>query len=356
LYGSGIYDNFPQIVGIHQKPSDIQIEIGTLDVNLIWVINTYFYGDYSYEITENGVSKSFGIVNEGTSEIIFSVDGLEEGRFSYLLTITGATVFCDIVDVTVTNSIPEITIPLQEILYEIGSLNNIISWNFTDPSTISAIYSVYRDEIEILSDIACNPNENIDLSIDGLSAGKYIYRIVVNDGYGKTATNLTTIIVNNVAPVISVSVADILYEFGSLDNNISWSFSDISVSNPSYNLYRNGLPILIDESCNIGEQIVVSIDGLEAGVYIYVIELNDGYGNTITESVTVTVNAQEEKTDYSSYIIAFTIGLSIIAAAIIIRRKPKISTKEFGSEYTFTYDEEDTEKDHVKESSSKKIQ
>ena len=119
---------------------------------------------------------------------------------------------------------------------------------------------------------------------------------------------------------------NISYVVGGTENNISWSVSDVSMTNPTYTIYRDGNPIMFDVRCNADEQILIPIDGLDAGIYIYIIEVDDGYGESCTEIITVTVNTQEEKTNFTPYIITFIIGLSLLASAAIhgflIRSRP----------------------------------
>jgi parallel beta-helix repeat protein len=322
--GSGIYDMFPIIyLGnfFNPQPTEKTIEIGTLGTELVWSLTDFVLDSISYEIFKDGVLFTVGSINQGTSEIKISIDGLEVGDFQYQLSIVWPFHINDFVKVIVSNSIPTMVIPVESIIYEVGSTNNTITWSFSDPSVENPSYTIYQNEIAIVSDVSCNPEEIIEISIDGLAVGEYTFKIEVHDGYGKIVRKIVCIIVNNTEPILITPLVDLSYDVGSTNNTIIWSFSDISVNNPTYTVYRNGLPIIKGVACNAGEQIIIPVNGLEAGEYIYVIELDDGYGSICAKTVIVTVNAQEESPDYSPYLIASIIGaftaISIVASAII---------------------------------------
>ncbi|MFW9903195.1 MAG: hypothetical protein ACFFFH_02600 [Candidatus Thorarchaeota archaeon] len=86
-------------------------------------------------------------------------------------------------------------------------------------------------------------------------------------------------------PVVTgLNAAD--YEFGSVNNQITFTLSD---RNPSkYSLMKNGDIVIEDEEWSNGD-ITIDIDGLSVDVYNYTIIVTDIWGQTTTKSCCVTV-------------------------------------------------------------------
>ncbi len=79
--------------------------------------------------------------------------------------------------------------------------------------------------------------------------------------------------------------SDITYEVGSTGNSITWHPSD---NNPHmYNITRNGA--LVDSDLWDGENIIVNVDDLSLGTYIFICTVNDTDGNSASDAVNVMV-------------------------------------------------------------------
>ncbi|WP_371804292.1 nitrous oxide reductase family maturation protein NosD [Candidatus Lokiarchaeum ossiferum] len=197
-FKSGIYDMFPIIcLGnfITLKPAEKTLEIGALRAEIVWPLTDFVLDAISYEIFKDGVLIADGSINRSTSEIKMNITGLEEGEFYYKLSIEWPFHVTDIVKVVVSNSIPIIEFPGEDIVYDTSTSNNQITWSFTDVSVNSPTYTVYRNGQSIMVDVACNAGEQIVIPINGLEGGEYIYVIELNDGYGSICTKLVIITV-----------------------------------------------------------------------------------------------------------------------------------------------------------------
>ncbi|NPD87731.1 MAG: hypothetical protein HGN29_03360 [Asgard group archaeon] len=81
--------------------------------------------------------------------------------------------------------------------YIIGETGNIISWDVTD--THPGTYTIYIDSVEDYTD-TWNSDTPIEITVDGLAEGTYVYLIVVTDLAGNTAQDAVTVTVNPVVP------------------------------------------------------------------------------------------------------------------------------------------------------------
>ncbi len=85
--------------------------------------------------------------------------------------------------------------------YTVGETGNIISWDATDmnPGT----YIINEDGVEVDTGI-WNSTTPIVINVDDLSAGTYVYRIVVMDLAGNIAEDTVTVTVNPIIPELSL--------------------------------------------------------------------------------------------------------------------------------------------------------
>ncbi len=89
-----------------------------------------------------------------------------------------------------------------------------------------------------------------------------------------------------VAPIIITPPADITYTLGDTGNSLIWTATD---DNPdTYTISRNGGQV-DSGTWTSGLPITISVDGLSAGIYTYVIIVEDEDALTATDSATVTV-------------------------------------------------------------------
>lgn len=123
-------------------------------------------------------------------------------------------------------------------------------------------------------------------------------------------------------PTVS-SPPDIEYTVGDLGNNISWIATDMNPS--TYELYRNDNLFVNSKSWQSGIPIMINVDELMSGTYIYRIEVIDLAGNKVQDSVIVTVISNSSETN--SVPLIFILSELIIIIAVI--KKKKKETKAF---------------------------
>jgi len=277
-----------------EQPNDLIYEVGAEGNTIKWFILNPSTSSLSFNIFRDGTSIKTGqifplIINE----ISINIDGLKMGTFGFTIEIDYGNygTFTNGLWVTVINTNPVFNSIPTDLSYEVGDTGNTLSWTFSDISTNNSTYTIYRDGVPIIIDNSCISGIPIICSVDGLDIGSYGYTIEINDGYDGIVLDSIWVTVINTNPVLTLTPSDFSYEVGETGNNISWIFSDVSTNNPTYTITRNGVPIIIDNPCVSGGVIEISVDGLDVGSYGYTIEVDDGYGETVLDSVWVTVNS-----------------------------------------------------------------
>ncbi|MFW9886361.1 MAG: hypothetical protein ACFFEX_18400, partial [Candidatus Thorarchaeota archaeon] len=123
-------------------------------------------------------------------------------------------------------------------------------------------------------------------NLDYLYLGNYTFQILLFDDFDRSVNNTinVTIYEDVRAPIID-SINEFEYEEGYTGYSLNWSAEE---TNPrSYNLTRNG-QVLLNGTWR-GENISISVDGFEVGVYVYNLTLNDFFNQTSFAVVTLTV-------------------------------------------------------------------
>ncbi|MFX1399468.1 MAG: NosD domain-containing protein [Promethearchaeota archaeon] len=192
----------------------------------------------------------------------------------------------------------------EDLSYEAGTTGHTLKWTVWDVSPCILSYTILRDGSPIKSDM--NIGEwtlEIEIPVDGLTEGTYGFTLEVDDVAGYTNSDSVWVTVTNTRPLFTAKPDDISYKVGQMGNNLSWTFSDMSTNNPSYTITRNGVPIIVDEPCVSGEYIIISVDGLDVGTHGFTIEVNDGYGGTVMDSVWVMVTSNSNSNSNSVIII-----------------------------------------------------
>jgi len=121
------------------------------------------------------------------------------------------------------------------------------------------------------------------------SESNYTYTIfAINEG-GYSVTQIVYITVRDyTAPVVVSEPLDIELTEGDIGYSIIWTCSD---ANPqSFAIRLDAILIDNDDWLTSPENMTVSLDGLDAGEYVYEITIYDESGNFVQDSVTVVVN------------------------------------------------------------------
>ncbi|OLS29408.1 MAG: hypothetical protein HeimC2_00380 [Candidatus Heimdallarchaeota archaeon LC_2] len=140
-----------------------------------------------------------------------------------------------------------------------------------------------------------------------------------DDGWTKVADISTEI--ENFAPTID-TISNINYTEGEIGNTLTWTAHD---ENPaSYTIMRDGQSISSGAWID-GAPITLSVDGLDSGTYIYIIEVSDEKGLKATDSVTVTVKSKPKKNDFPIPVLFDSLIFSFLSMGLIrklLKRKP----------------------------------
>lgn len=155
-----------------------------------------------------------------------------------------------------------------------------------------------------------------------ITDGIWYWRIQAFDNTGNSGpySNVNLVIIDATIPSID-QPNDKSYKEGSTGNGIVWNPNDI---NPDRcEVTRDGT-IVRDNSWD-GNIIIIDIDELSVGTYIYTCTVYDKAGNSNSDSVTVTV--EEAENIFGLFIIASFIGIVMvigIAMTFIIKKRRKI--------------------------------
>jgi microcystin-dependent protein len=142
--------------------------------------------------------------------------------------------------------------------------NNVSQPTFDNQTTISKANLVYGDKW----------NASVE-PYDGEELGAMVWSQKVTIG--------------NADPVIT-HPGDISYQVGQTGNTITWNVTDANVLGQNYSIFRNSVSIL-NNTWTPGVAFNISVDGLGAGSYTYLIIARDGLGAQVTDQVLVTVTA-----------------------------------------------------------------
>lgn len=157
-------------------PEDIEYEARTTTHYLTW--NAFdLYPDW-FEIVRNQVLLHSGY---WTDVITISVDGLDPGVYNYTIILYDESdnySFDAVQVVAVDTRVPVVSQPL-DIVYSEGETGFAISWSGSD--FYPADYSIYRNGSLVRSGHWNLTSTKITLGIDGLTAGIYLYQIVLTD-------------------------------------------------------------------------------------------------------------------------------------------------------------------------------
>ncbi len=125
----------------------------------------------------------------------------------------------------------------------------------------------------------------------GYGIGVYDLVLVVMDQNDNIAEDEITLTIHEVDVPVIVGPESAEYYITETGNTIQWNITDDYVN--MFTVYR-GSEELESGDINPDEPfVIVSIDGLSAGTYEYMLSANDTSGNTATHNVTVQVNGDD---------------------------------------------------------------
>lgn len=252
-------------------------------------------------------------------DVTVNVDGLAYGVYEAEIVIIDNDLneISDIVIINVFDDTPPVISNVPNTWAFVGGSNQVLSWEVSDlhPDT----YLVTLDEEEYES--GTWTTGTLEVNIDGLTEGEHVLVTYIYDIDGNVAADGVQILAidDGIAPTID-NPADITYTIGETGNSIVWEPEDEYPA--TFQVTYNG-SIQVSGSWG-GARIVVNVDGLPGGTHIFAITVADGSGNSVSDSVTVTVLSIEgvepppEPLDVGLILlIAGGVGAVVVVVAVI---------------------------------------
>ncbi|MBY8988628.1 MAG: hypothetical protein KGD61_09260, partial [Candidatus Lokiarchaeota archaeon] len=153
---------------------------------------------------------------------------------------------------------------------------------------------------------------------DGFGVGSYIYTVNFTDLEGNFITdNINFTVEDATNPVITVSPNDFTIEYDYTGQSISWTATDANPDTYTIELIGTGI-VVTSTPWTSNTPVVYNIpDGLAPGVYTYNITFTDESGNSISNTVTVTIRG---RIPFGNYFLIF-IGLSVVCLIFTKKRQ-----------------------------------
>lgn len=112
--------------------------------------------------------------------------------------------------------------------------------------------------------------------------------------------------------------ADVTYEEGNTGNSITWNPRD---GNPhKYNVTMDDTLVPGKSGDWDGGDIVVDVDDLSVGTYIFTCSVNDTWGNSVSDSVTVT-EPVSEFLGVTAFLALAVIGIAVVLRVVLAKQK-----------------------------------
>ncbi|NMC04845.1 MAG: PKD domain-containing protein, partial [Candidatus Lokiarchaeota archaeon] len=138
--------------------------------------------------------------------------------------------------------------------------------------------------------------------------------LVIRDKNGDLGRySIYVLVVENGDPII-IPPGDIFLTSGDMGNVISWLIMDATIGSTWFQITRNNT-LISSGSWSNGVPVVINVDILLPGKYVYTIIAGDGCGASVTDSVIVHVSGQAGPTRPTSFEI--TTGIMIAATCVV---------------------------------------
>ncbi|MHA2002657.1 MAG: hypothetical protein ACW960_01005 [Candidatus Thorarchaeota archaeon] len=295
------------------QPENITYEEGSFGHEILWNITESNPDFFNLTRTSNELTSNDTVIMSDDwdgDNITINVDGLNASRwYIYKLFVNDTLGFNSTSSVNVT-VILDLTDPTVSdpgtIEFEFGSIDQEIRWDAFDSNPKNYSISVWIRYNNTLYGNLTKPlhsptnvstsnwtftepgGDPIIYDLDYLYLGNYTFQIVLFDNYDRSVNNTlnVTIYEDLRAPIID-SISELEYEEGYTGYSITWSAEE---TNPkSYNLTRDG-EVQLNGTWR-GENITISVDGFDVGVYFYNLTLKDFFNQSSFAIVTLTVVA-----------------------------------------------------------------
>jgi len=303
---------------ILSSPSDLAVEFGYTGQSLSWTASDPHPDSYTIELQGSGIVAG-PTVWISSAAITYNIpDSFAVGDYIYIVNFTdnyGNSIIDNVTFTVGDTTIPTLISAPSDLTVDSGYTGQSVSWTATDPNP-----HMYTIELQgtgiVTGPTTWTSGVNIVYNIpDGFVVGTYIYIMNFTDDYGNSITdNVTFAVTDTTSPVITVNPTDLNLDLGYTGESLSWTATDINPNTYTIELQGTGV-VSGPTTWTSGTVISYNIpDGFAAGVYTYSITFTDGSGNSVSDTVTVTVAASgEPPTDgipFGNFFLVF-IGLGI---------------------------------------------
>lgn len=178
---------------------------------------------------------------------------------------------------------PSIVIEETNQTFELGDHGSKLTWTVSDLA--AGTYDAYFNGSLDMSKIWVS-NTGTELDVDGYMPGLYNVTIIFYDTSGNSVQrSINMTVVDTTAPAIAIVAEDEVVEFGSIENNISWTIIELDPS--SYNIIIDS--VFIEQISYDNGTVLVNIDGLSLGNHNFTVVFFDNSGNSAFDSINITV-------------------------------------------------------------------
>jgi len=206
---------------------------------------------------------------------------------------------------------------------EYGYTGQSISWTATDANPDTYTIKLQGTGI-VAGSTAWTSGNAIYYNIpDGFGVGSYLYTVNFTDDYGNFITDSVNFTVeeDTTNPVITVSPNNFTVEYGYTGQSISWTATDANPDTYTIEQIETGI-VVTSTPWDDNTPVVYNIpDGFTPGVYTFKIIFTDESGNSISNTVTVTINSIPGGAIPFGNTFLLFIGFSVICLIFIKKRQ-----------------------------------
>ena len=246
--------------------------------------------------------------------ITINVDGLPYGVHTVFILVEdlyGNTVNDTVIVTVYDDTSPEIEGPPDTWLFE-DAADQTITWDVSDLNPDN--YTIYLDG-EVYETGAWTTGELV-IDFEGVTEGLYSVMILIHDVDGNPVSDtLMFLMINDdTSPVID-HPDDVEYSEGTTGNTVEWAPSDEFPDR--FEISFNGTPYGDDDWG--GSRISLNVDGLPIGTFEFTITVFDMSGNSVTDTVNVTVIPliQEPDLPMVDWVLLIIIG-AVVGGVIVV--------------------------------------
>jgi len=307
------------------SPANITVEVGYNGQSIAWTATDLNPYNYTIELQGTGMIAGPTSWTSGIA-INFNIsEGLDLGSHIFTVNFTdnSGNFIADSINFTVIEDTtnPFITVIPNNITVEYGYSGQSISWSATDLNPYN-----YTIELQGIGFVAGPTTWISGIAInyeipEGYDVGSYAFTVNFTDDYGNfNITNFGFTVEDTTYPVITDNPNNFVVEYEYTDQSLSWTATDANPGTYTVELIGTGIVVPSTPWTNNTPVVYNIPDGLISGAYTYEITFTDDYGNSITSSVTFTVNEPVEppsgEISFGNYFLVF-MGLGVVCLVLI---------------------------------------